>query len=279
VTDYRAVNLANWNERAAAHAASPGYGVQRFADDPAFLSEVVRFDRALLGDISGNRGVHLQCHIGTDTVSLARLGATMTGLDFSDQSLDQARRVAALAQTEIDFVQADVYDAFEAVGGGFDLVYTGVGALCWLPDVRRWAQTVASLLSPGGRLFIREGHPVLWSVDEDRKDDALALHYPYFEHPEPLVFDEAGTYVETDAEFTHTLSHSWNHGIGEIVTAVLEAGLTLTGLVEHTSVPWQALPGRMRELDGGEWQLADRPERLPHTYTLQAVKPCAAPSR
>ena len=273
VTDYRAVNLANWNERAAAHAASPDYAVRHFAEDPAFLSEVVRFDRRLLGDITGRRGVHLQCHIGTDTVSLSRLGAEMTGLDFSDQSLHQARRIAALAKADVEFVQADVYEAFEAVGGGFDLVYTGVGALCWLPDVRRWARTVASLLRPGGRLFIREGHPVLWSVDENRTDDAVALHYPYFEHREPLVFDEGGTYVETEAEFTHTLSHSWNHGIGEIVTAVLEAGLTLTGLVEHTTVPWEALPGHMRKLDGGEWQLSDRPERLPHTYTLQAVVP------
>ncbi|HEY0000489.1 MAG TPA: class I SAM-dependent methyltransferase [Actinoplanes sp.] len=272
MSDYLEVNLANWNERAAAHAASPSYPVQRFADDPAYLSSVVQFDRALLGDITGHRGIHLQCHIGTDTVSLARLGAEMTGLDFSDQSLDQAHRIAALANAEIDFVQADVYRAFEAVGGGFDLVYTGIGALCWLPDVRRWARTVASLLRPGGRLFIRDCHPVLWSIDETRSDGALALHHPYFEHREPLIFDDPGTYVETEIKLKHTTTHSWNHGIGEIVTAVLEAGMTLTGLVEHTTVPWEAVPGRMHQLDNGEWQLSDRPERLPHTYTLQAVR-------
>jgi SAM-dependent methyltransferase len=273
VTDYRELNRANWDDRAAAHAASPGYAVDRFAADPEFLSEVVRFDRPLLGDITGLRGVHLQCHIGTDTVSLSRLGATMTGLDFSPQSLAQARRVAASAGADIDFVQADVYDAVAAVGDGYDLVYTGVGALCWLPDVRRWAATVAALLKPGGRLFIREGHPVLWALDYDRDDDVVALAYPYFEMPEGLVFDEGGTYVETDVEFEHNRTVEWNHGIGEIVTAVLDAGLTLTGLVEHTSVPWEALEnGKMRDVGGGEWQLADRPERLPHTYTLQAVK-------
>ncbi|GAB2617013.1 class I SAM-dependent methyltransferase [Paractinoplanes abujensis] len=273
VTDYRDLNRANWDDRASAHAASPGYAVDRFAADPAYLSEVVRFDQPLLGDIAGLRGVHLQCHIGTDTVSLARLGATMTGLDFSAKSLDEARRIAALAGVDVSFVQSDVYDAVAAVGDGYDLVYTGIGALCWLPDVKRWAATVSALLKPGGRLFIREGHPVLWGLDYDRDDDVIALAYPYFEMQEGLVFDEGGTYVDTDVEFEHNKTVEWNHGIGEIVTAVLEAGMTLTGLVEHTSVPWEALEnGRMRDIGNGEYQLADRPERLPHSYTLQAVK-------
>ncbi|MBM2621552.1 class I SAM-dependent methyltransferase [Actinoplanes sp. LDG1-06] len=273
MTDYRELNRANWDDRAAAHAASPGYAVDRFAADPAYLSEVVRFDLPLLGDIAGLRGVHLQCHIGTDTVSLARLGATMTGLDFSDKSLEQARRIAALAGADVTFVRSDVYDAVSAVGEGYDLVYTGVGALCWLPDIRRWAATVAALLKPGGRLFIREGHPVLWSLDYDRRDGLVALEHPYFETVEGQVWDEAGTYVETDVEFAHNKTVEWNHGLGEIVTAVLEAGLTVTGLAEHTSVPWEALEnGQMTDIGHGEFQLADRPDRLPHSYTLQAVK-------
>jgi SAM-dependent methyltransferase len=273
MTDYRDVNRANWNERAPAHAASPGYHVDRFTADPDHLSNTIRFDRPLLGDVAGLRGVHLQCHIGTDTLSLTRLGATMTGLDFSDKSLLEARRLAASAGADIRFVQADVYDALAAVGDGYDFVYTSIGVLCWLPDVRRWARTVASLLRPGGRLFLREGHPVLWALDYERTDGLLALELPYFEHPEPQIYTDGGTYVETDASFAHTTTHEWNHGLGEIVTAVLEAGLTLTGLVEHTSVPWQALPQGMHEIGGGEWQLDERPERLPHTYTLQAVRP------
>jgi SAM-dependent methyltransferase len=216
--------------------------------------------------------VHLQCHIGTDTVSLARLGATMTGLDLSDKSLEEARRLAKTAGADIRFVQADVYDAPEAVGGDYDLVYTGIGALCWLPDIERWGRTVAALLRPGGRLFIREGHPVLWALDYERTDDLLALELPYFENEEPLIFDEATTYVTTDTEISHTTTHEWNHGLGEIVTALLGAGMTITGLVEHTSVPWEALRGHMRGVGGGEWQIAERPERLPHTYTLQAIR-------
>ena len=131
---------------------------------------------------------------------------------------------------------------------------------------------VVDLLRPGGRLFIREGHPVLWAVDDSREDDLLVLRYPYVERPEPDAFDEDGTYVRTDATFTHTLSYSWNHGLGEIVSALLNRGLRLTMLVEHDSVPWEALPGRMDALGGGEWRLTDRPWRVPHSYTLQAVK-------
>jgi len=272
MSDYRAVNQANWDERAQAHAASADYHFADFVADPAYLSAVVQFDRPLLGDIAGLRGVHLQCHIGTDTLSLARLGATMTGLDFSARSLDQARRLAEQAGPPVEYVESDVYQAVDALGGTtFDLVYTGVGAIGWLPDIRRWAQTVAALLRPGGRLFIREGHPVLWALDE-RDDDLIALEFPYFEQVEPLIWNDGGTYVATDTEFTHTTTHEWNHGLGEIVTAVLDAGMTITGLVEHRSVPWEALRGKMKLVGPHEWQLSDRPERLPHSYTLQATR-------
>jgi SAM-dependent methyltransferase len=273
VDDYRVLNKASWDERAPAHAASVDYAVERFVADPGFLSDVVRFDLPLLGDVSGLRGVHLQCHIGTDTISLSRLGARMTGLDFSAAALEQARALVARTRDEVDFVEADVYDAVDVLGAAsYDLVFTGIGALCWLPSIERWAATVAGLLRPGGRLFIREGHPVLWSIDEGRTD-ALAIGHNYFEQAEPMVWTEGGTYVETDAEFVHNTTHEWNRGLGEIVTALLGSGMELTGLAEHDSVPWLALPGQMtRTPDGKEWRLADRPERLPASYTLQAVK-------
>ncbi|HEY6277901.1 MAG TPA: class I SAM-dependent methyltransferase [Streptosporangiaceae bacterium] len=273
MADYRAVNRASWDERAGPHAASPDYAVSSFAADPAFLSEVVRFDLPRLGDVSGLRGAHLQCHIGTDTISLARLGADMTGLDFSPAAIAQARRIAGVAGADVRFEEADVYEAVAVLGAeSFDLVYTGIGALCWLPDIRRWAGVVAGLLRPGGRLFIREGHPMLWALDDARADGLLAVEYTYFEREEPMIFDEAGTYVETDAVFTHNLTHEWNHGLGEIVTALMTAGMDVTGLAEHDSIPWEGMPGQMERIGGGEWRLADRPWRLPHSYTLQAVK-------
>jgi SAM-dependent methyltransferase len=270
--EHRDANRAMWDERSPAHAASPDYAVQQLITDPNRLSDVVRFDVPRLGAVSGLRGVHLQCHIGTDTISLARLGARMTGLDFSGAALVIAREIAQSAGVTVDYVESDVYDAPEVLGGNaFDLVYTGVGALVWLPDVRRWAEVVAQLLRPGGRLFLREGHPVLWALDETRTD-AIAFGYPYFEHTEPMRFDASGTYVETDAVFTNTESREWNHGMGEIITAILDAGLHLTMFVEHDSVPWEALPGQMTEADG-EWRLVEHGNRVPLSYTLQAVKP------
>lgn len=271
MSDYRSLNRASWDERAPAHAASADYGLARFRDDPSFLSEVVRFDVPRLGDVAGLRGVHLQCHIGTDTVSLARLGARMSGLDFSPAAVAEAQRLAAGLGLDVDFHEADVYDAVDVLGAeAFDLVFTGIGALCWLPSVERWAGVVAGLLRPGGRLFIREGHPMMWALAE--RPDALVVDHPYFETTEPTVWDEPGTYVETDAVFEHNVTHEWNHGIGEIVTALLGHGMELTQLVEHDTVPWEALPGQMEQVELGEWRLADRPERLPCTYTLQAVK-------
>jgi len=272
--DSFALNRAAWDEWAPAHAASPGYALERFLSDPSYLSEVVRFDLPLLGDVAGLDGVHLQCHIGTDTVSLARLGARMTGLDFSPASLAEARRLAAGAGNHVEFVEALVYDAPAVLGRErFDFVFTGIGALCWLPKIRPWAAVVAELLRPGGWLFIREGHPMMWALADHRTDGLLVVDYPYFEHEQPIVDDEGGTYVETDVKFEDHVSHSWNHGLGEIVTALLDAGLQLRTLVEHDSVPWEAIPEAMERTAAKEWRLAERPERLPTTYTLRAVKP------
>jgi SAM-dependent methyltransferase len=245
--------------------------VQRFVEDPTFISGVVRFDVPRLGTVEGLMGVHLQCHIGTDTISLARLGAKMTGLDFSPESLQQARRLAELTATSVRFVEADVYSALTVLEpSSFDLVYTGIGALCWLPDITRWAQTVAGLLRPGGRLFIRDMHPMLGTLVAH--DGVLAVEDPYFERAEPMVYDEGGTYVETDHVFSTTVAHQWGHSLGETITALLDAGMQLTALVEHDAVPWQALKDVMEVDEHGEWRLIDRAWRLAASFTLQAVR-------
>ena len=273
VNEFLETNRANWDERAPAHAASPGYHVADFLADPEYLSEVVTFDLPRLGDIAGLRGVHLQCHIGTDTVSLARLGASMTGFDFSAPALAEARKLAEQTGADATFVEGELSQAAGILGkGAYDLVFTGVGALCWLPSITVWAQVVADLLKPGGRLFLREGHPMLWSIQDGRDDDLLVVRYPYFERAEPTTWTEGGTYVPTDVEFTNNTANEWSHGLGEIMTALMASGMTITGFEEHDSVPWEALPGLMTEIGGGEWQLTEKPWRLPHTYTLQAVK-------
>jgi SAM-dependent methyltransferase len=270
--DYVRINRANWDSRVRVH--EQGYGLDRFRADPAYLSGVVQFDVPRLGDVRGLDGVHLQCHIGTDTLSLARLGARMSGLDFSAPALEVARRLAAECGQDIEYACAEVYDAVETLGGGrFDLVYTGIGALCWLPDIRQWAQTVSALLRPGGRLFIREGHPMVWTLCDPRPDGLLVVEFPYFEGAGGTLFSEPKTYVDHEGELASPDSVGFNHGLGEIITALQEAGLTFTSLEEHESVPWNVAGDAMEEDELGEWRLRDSPLRLAATYTLQVTKP------
>jgi SAM-dependent methyltransferase len=271
MSDYVNVNLANWNSRVPHHVR--GYGLEQYRTDPKHLSEVVRFDLERLGSIEGLDVVHLQCHIGTDTLSLARLGPrSVTGVDFSRPALDAAAALATECGVEITYVESEVYAAVDALGSErFDLVYTGVGALCWLPDIRRWARTVASLLRPGGRLFIREGHPMLWSLADPRPDGLLVVAYPYFE-TEGVPFSEPYSYVEHTEPLTSPDYVHFNHGLAQIVTALMDAGMQLTAFEEHDTAPWNALGEAMEEVGAGEYRLRQNPERLPISYTLQAVK-------
>jgi SAM-dependent methyltransferase len=269
---YLEINRRNWESRVPLHEA--GYGIERFREDPGHLSDVVRFDLPRLGSVAGLDAVHLQCHIGTDTLSLARLGARMTGLDFSPSALDVARRLAAEDHRTIDYVEADVHAAVEVLGEGrFDLVYTGIGALCWLPDVRRWASVVAGLLRPGGRLFLREGHPMLWSLGDPRDDELLVVEFPYFERPGGTVFVETSTYVEHEGEVASPTSVGFNHGLAEIVNALWAAGLRLDAFEEHRSVPYNPFGTAMVALPNGEFELREDPDRLAASYTLQASRP------
>ena len=218
--------------------------------------------------------MHLQCHIGTDTVSLARLGARSTvGLDFSPAALEAARALVDRTAADVRFVEADAYDAVDALGAEcVDVVYTGIGALCWLPDIRRWADVVAGLLRPGGRLFMREGHPVLWAMCDPRPDRLLVLEYPYFE-TEGTVFVEEESYAgEGVVAAPETVI--FNHGLGELFTALTSAGLTVTALEEHREVHWTPLDDAMIPSPDfeGEWVLAEGRDRMPLTYTIQAVK-------
>ncbi len=273
---WRDVNRANWESRVPIHTGPGGYDLASF-DDAGYLTEVVRYDLPRLGRLDGLDVVHLQCHIGTDTVSLARLGArSVTGLDFSPSALAAARSLATRAKAEVSFVESDLYGAIEALGPErFDVVYTGVGAICWLPDIARWARVVAGLLRPGGRLFIREGHPVLWSLGDPRPDGLLVIEFPYFE-TDGVEFSDGATYAGDGTLASPDIVH-FNHGLSEIFNALWDAGFTITAFAEHREVPWNALGNAMVASDNhpGEFVLADDPNRVPLSYTLQATKPAS----
>jgi len=271
LTEYERINKANWDSRVPHH--EHGYGLESFAADPEHLSNVVQFDLPRLGSVAGLRGLHLQCHIGTYTVSLSRLGARMTGLDFSGPALEVAGRLALASGQQVDFVESDLYAATQHLPiGEFDFVYTGIGALCWLPSVERWAQVVAALLKPGGFLFVREGHPVVWSLCDPRPDRVMVIEFPYFETA-GTVFVEEKTYVEHEGAIEAPTIVSFNHGMAEIFNALWNAGLTITLFEEHRSLPWNAFHEEAVVAgDDGEFRLKEGGELIPLSYTLRAVK-------
>lgn len=266
-------NRANWDERVPIHLASKSYDMTGFLRGE---KQLTRIEREEMGDVRGKRLLHLQCHFGMDTLSWARLGAVVTGLDISPAAIEAANRLASYAEIgDARFVVANVYDAPEALGGEtFDVVYTGIGALNWLPDIDAWAQVVAACVAPGGRFYILECHPVLWSLDNTREDEALILKYPYFETAEPgYVADDALTYTDGPPLTESPVSYEWNHGLGEIIDALLRAGLRLDFVHEHREVPWQALPWLVPGEDPRTWVMPDGRERVPLTFSLGATKP------
>jgi 2-polyprenyl-3-methyl-5-hydroxy-6-metoxy-1,4-benzoquinol methylase len=277
VDQYRQANLQNWESRVLVQLATAGTGVQELVDDPAALSGVVAYDTKLLGDLRGRRVIHLQCHIGVDALSLARLGAEVTGLDFSPTAIEAARELCARADVPARFVVSDVYEAPVALDGHtFDVVYTGVGALCWLPDIVGWARVVAALLAPGGQLFVRELHPVLFTLDDERTDDLLVVRYPYFNTAEPQFVTSSNSYEDPSVQLEAPQRYVWNHGLGEVVTALIDAGMRITKLVEHDESEWMALPS-MVPTSGGRYALPPDRERIPLMYTLIAEKDGAHP--
>ena len=279
---YYDTNRKWWDGVVPIHEASRGYNREGFLRGEKPLCPV---ERAELGPhVAGKKLLHLQCHFGMDTLNWARLGATVTGLDFSLPAIEAARRLSAESGIPGRFVQANVYDAAAALGETFDIVYTGIGALNWLPDIRAWAQVAASCLAAGGLLYLYEGHPMMWTLDQDRDDGLLVVCERYFELPEPALFEDDTTYVDgPKLELRRTCE--WNHGLAEIVTAVIDAGLRISFVHEHREVPWRALPS-MEAVGPGTngadgryqsnrmWRLPEAQRDLvPLMYSLLGMKP------
>lgn len=276
-----ATNRANWDARTPIHVRSRFYGVDG-SRDPEYWFAPFEWDD--LGDLRGRSVLHLQCHLGTETAAFARRGARTTGLDFSPAAVAEARRLADQwrdtvkdpVEGTLDYVEANVYDAMEALSGRrFDVVYTGKGALCYLPDLARWARIVAGLLNPGGRLYVVEFHPVFQSLGpkpDPNDGPELLLRYDYLEGRGALERDATYTYTDGPALTTGTTAYEWAHGLGEVITALSGAGLHTTAVRESGDLPWPRWPGMIQD-DHGWWHLpSDRP-RIPLLYALTATKP------
>jgi SAM-dependent methyltransferase len=271
INDRREENRANWNDRAAVHFGSETYSVTEYINDPSRLSSVVAFDAALFGDIAGLQVAHLQCHIGTDTISLARLGASVVGVDFAEAAIASAIGLAETTGDDARFVVATVYDAAEAVGHTVDFVYTSVGTICWLDDIDRWAGAVGALLESGGSFYIRDTHPMAFVFDE--VNGQIMPVYDYFTAADtPLTFDEAITYTDGDtSSITHTRTHEWNHSLADIANALVAAGMRIDRMAEHQGIDWPFVPSAIKE--GDQWFLPEpMRQKLPLTFSLWATK-------
>jgi SAM-dependent methyltransferase len=268
--DWLAANRANWDDRTPIHLESAFYDVE------GWLAAGTRshpWEADALGDVTGLRLVHLQCHFGKDTLDWARAGALVTGLDFSPAAITAARHLADRAglADRARFVCADVLHAAEALDHEtFDVVYVSLGALCWLPSVRRWAEQVGELIAPGGRLFLFEGHPLAWALTEDGEH----LGFTYFEEAAPHVDDEGSTYTDGDQFLTNRRNYQWNHSLGEIVTALTDQGLALRSLVEHDWTGYRQFPWLVEE-GADRWATPPGRPRIPLSFTLQAGRPPA----
>jgi SAM-dependent methyltransferase len=264
-------NKRNWDARAPIHVHSQFYGIGN--RDPT--SWFAPFEWRDLGQLEGRKLVHLQCHLGTETMAFALKGACATGLDFSGVSVQEAKRLARAAALSIEYVHADVYDAVEALGvGRFDIVYTGKGALCYLPDLTAWAQTIALLLKPGGFLYIVEFHPVLNALGPtqtlERADD-LVIRHDYLGGRGAIERDSSHTYTDGPALARDTVHYEWPHGLGEVITAIAQSGFTIDSLNETCLLPWQRWALMVRT-DSGWWTMPQSEPRFPVLYGLKATR-------
>jgi SAM-dependent methyltransferase len=233
-------NLKLWDAWTALHTTGSFYDVDRFRRDPTD-NRIRPWEREEVGDVAGKTLLHLQCHFGLDTLSWARLGAVVTGVDFSEPAVAFAKALAietGLADVS-DFVLSNIYDLPGPLAGRtFDVVYTSVGTIGWLPDIKRWAEIAAAFVKPGGVFYIYEGHPMLWVVaDEQRTPNELNLAFDYWSG-DVITTPVKGSYADATADVDAEWEHGWNHSLGETITALAEQGLRLEILDEKRTVPW-----------------------------------------
>lgn len=268
---YLRANQALWESWTPHHVASQFYGVEAFKAGRRELHPVTL---AGPGDVRGKSLLHLQCHFGLDTLSWARHGATVTGVDFSAEAIKAARALAADLGLPATFVHSNLYDLPQHLSGQFDVVFTSHGVLGWLPDLEGWAQVIAHFLKPGGIFYIVEIHPFALVFDERRTDAELRLREPYFRGPEPLREEQHGSYAAPDAP-TEGVAYFWLHRVSDIIGSLLRAGLRVTSFEEYPFVAWACFPWMERRGDG-MWQLPSRQDTIPLMFSLSATRPEAA---
>lgn len=265
--DYMETNRRRWDELVAVHVKSDFYDLASFKAGKTSLLPV---ELAEVGDVHGKTLLHLQCHFGMDTLSWARAGASVTGIDFSFEAIKTARGLAADLGIQARFVESNLYDLPANLDGQFDIVFTSYGAICWLPDLVEWARIAVHFLKSGGVFYIVDGHPVNGTLDDEAPPGELRLRYPYFASG-PIAGEYDGSYADASARLENRMEYGFGHGMGEIVTAMIDAGLRIEFLHEFPFCAWAALPGMEKGPDG-YYRLTGGDERIPFIFSIRATK-------
>jgi len=260
--DYLKINKQLWNNRTKVHYNSKFYDNETFIQGRNSLTNI---ELELLGDVKNKSILHLQCHFGQDSISLSRMGATVTGVDLSDVSIEKANELAALTRTTPHFICSDIYSLKEHLDEQFDIVFTSFGTIGWLPDMEKWAEIINHFLKPDGLFVIAEFHPVVWMFNEQFSK----ITYSYF-NKETIVLNEEGTYTDRNADIKDT-SISWNHDLAEVFTALFNNKMQITSFKEFDYSPFNCF-NNTEEVEKGKFQIRNFLGVLPMVYALKATK-------
>lgn len=260
--NYVEINRQSWNNSVDAHLSSDFYNQKEFMRGKTSLNPI---DLAMLGEVKGKRILHLQCHFGQDTISLSRLGAVVIGVDLSDKSIEAARKIAAELEVTTQFICCDIYDLPNHLNEQFDIVYTSYGVIAWLPDLNKWAALISKFLKPSGKLVFVEFHPVVWMFS----DDFNAISYSYF-NSGAQVESEEGTYADNEAKINQEYV-TWNHGLGEVITSLIQNGLNIDLFEEYDYSPYACFSHSV-EVEYKKYRIAPLDDKIPMLYAIVATK-------
>jgi SAM-dependent methyltransferase len=261
--DYLALNRESWNNRTKTHINSKFYDNESFLSGRNSLNEI---ELEFLQNIEGKTILHLQCHFGQDTISLSRLGAKTLGVDLSDEAIKEAEKLNAAAGSEAEFLICDILSLPEKLKGQFDMVFTSYGTVGWLPDLKKWGNIVSHFLKPGGTFLMADFHPVVWMMDSD----FTKIEYRYFK--DDAIVEETSTTYTDGAMQKKGMEISWNHGMAEIISSLIENGLSLTTFREYDYSPYPCFK-HIEEFEPGKYRIAHLKNKIPLVYLIEARKP------
>lgn len=260
--DFFERNKQTWNNKVPVHLASDFYNQRSFLEGTNTLPQI---DLDLLGNIKGKSILHLQCHFGQDSLSMARMGAKVTGIDLSDKAIEEAQKLAKQLQLNTHFICCNVYDTLKHINNQFDIVYTSYGTIGWLPDLNRWANIISKCLKPGGKFIFVEFHPIVWMFD----DDFSKIKYHYH-NEKPIIEEFTGTYADKNAAIT-TNYVGWNHSLSEVFSSLLKHHFEINYFEEFDYSPYNCF-SKTIEFEKGKFRIQHLDNKIPMLFSLIATK-------